>query len=108
VVITRVPEVSSFSRPYVSIDGDRLRLSTYNVNDKLPPTETTELASVVGQGEEDILVFGFQEVDLRSAALLVSQGTTRAYEWEAALLRGLGDKAGEYERVSGRSSHLSR
>lgn len=40
----------------------RIRATTYNVNDKLPPPGTTELASLVGSGEEDILVFGFQEV----------------------------------------------
>lgn len=32
------------------------------MNDKLPPPGTTELASLVGEGEEDVLVFGFQEV----------------------------------------------
>jgi hypothetical protein len=37
-------------------------LATYNVNDKLPPPGTTELTPLTGSGEEDILVFGFQEV----------------------------------------------
>jgi hypothetical protein len=40
----------------------RIRCATYNVNDKLPPKGTTELASIVGDGSDDILVFGFQEV----------------------------------------------
>jgi len=40
----------------------RIRLATYNVNDKLPPPGTTELTPMVGNGEDDILVFGFQEV----------------------------------------------
>ena len=94
---------------------ERIRLATYNVNDKLPPPGTTELAPLVGQGEEDLLVFGLQEMgasslyhfvgqqlkraDLRSSALLISQGKGRADEWEAALLRGLGSKADEYEKV---------
>lgn len=40
---------------------DRIRCATYNVNDKLPPKGTTELASLVGDGSDDLLVFGFQE-----------------------------------------------
>ena len=43
-------------------DANRIRLATYNVNDILPPAGTTELVPLVGQGEEDLLVFGFQEV----------------------------------------------
>ena len=44
------------------ISKRRMRVSTFNVNDKLPPPGTTELASLVGTGKEDLLVFGFQEV----------------------------------------------
>lgn len=40
---------------------NRIRCSTYNVNDKLPPKGTTELASLVGDGSDDLLIFGFQE-----------------------------------------------
>jgi hypothetical protein len=40
----------------------RIRCTTYNVNDKLPPPDTLELAPLVGNGQEDVLVFGFQEV----------------------------------------------
>lgn len=40
----------------------RIRCATYNVNDKLPPKGTTELAPLVGDGTDDLLVFGFQEV----------------------------------------------
>lgn len=40
----------------------RIRLATYNVNDKLPPPGTTELMPMVGDGVDDLLVFGFQEV----------------------------------------------
>lgn len=38
-------------------------------------------------------------LDLRSQALLISQGNSRADSWETALFAGLGDKAGEYEKV---------
>ena len=101
------------------LTNDRIRLATYNVNDKLPPPGTTELTPMVGAGDEDILVFGFQEVgklpcakgrervcshaDLRSQALLLSQGNVRAEEWEAAILRELKDKAGAYVKVRVRS-----
>ncbi|ORY31996.1 Endonuclease/exonuclease/phosphatase [Naematelia encephala] len=78
----------------------RVRLATYNVNDKLPPQGTTELASLVGNGEDDILIFGFQELDLRSQAMLVSQGSARAAEWEGAIRRGLGVKADQYDKIA--------
>lgn len=38
-------------------------------------------------------------LDLRSQALLISQGNSRADSWETALFAGLGGKAGEYEKV---------
>lgn len=80
------------------------------MNDKLPPKGTTELVSVVGDGSDDLLVFGFQEagtsgsecklmIDVRHQALLFSQGNDRAVAWEEALFRGLGDRASEFEKV---------
>jgi phosphatidylinositol-bisphosphatase len=80
------------------------------VNAKLPPKGTTELASLVGDGSDDLLVFGFQEagmsrlylelmVDVRHQALLFAQGNDRAAAWEEALFRGLGDRASEFEKV---------
>ena len=48
----------------------RIRLATYNVNDKLPPPGTTELAPLVGDRDEDVLVFGFQEIGERKLLLL--------------------------------------
>ncbi|WVQ93909.1 hypothetical protein IAU59_000987 [Kwoniella sp. CBS 9459] len=77
----------------------KIRIATYNVNDKIPPEGTLELAPLVGKGEEDILVFGFQEADLRRQSLLVSQGNTRADGWAAALLAGLGPKAEDFEKL---------
>ncbi|ORX34560.1 Endonuclease/exonuclease/phosphatase [Kockovaella imperatae] len=78
----------------------KIRITTYNVNDKLPPPGTKELGTLVGSGVEDVLVFGFQEVDLRSQALLISQGNVRADEWESAILAGLDSKAEGYERIA--------
>lgn len=103
-----------------------IRIATYNVNDKVPPKGTLELAPLVGEGEDDLLVFGFQEAgksvgltarigsiepigkqltsssDLRGQALLISQGNDRAESWEIALLNGLGARASEFEKVSTR------
>ena len=80
------------------------------MNDKLPPKGTTELASLVGDGSDDVLVFGFQEagtsrlecelmIDVRHQALLFAQGNDRAAAWEEALFRALGDRASEFEMV---------
>ncbi|WWD06010.1 hypothetical protein V865_004095 [Kwoniella europaea PYCC6329] len=77
----------------------KIRIATYNVNDKIPPEGTLELAPLVGKGEEDILVFGFQEADLRRQSLLISQGNTRAEGWESALLAGLGSRSGEFAKL---------
>ncbi|KAI9636052.1 Endonuclease/exonuclease/phosphatase [Dioszegia hungarica] len=80
----------------------KLRIGTYNVNDRLPPKDTVELAPIVGDGEDDLLVFGFQEVvDLRSHALLISQGNSRADDWAAAISQGLGEQADDYTRYVG-------
>ncbi|WVF66286.1 hypothetical protein IAT40_001026 [Kwoniella sp. CBS 6097] len=77
----------------------KIRIATYNVNDKIPPEGTLELAPLAGKGEEDILVFGFQEADLRRQSLLISQGNSRAEGWESALMAGLGPKAAEFEKL---------
>ncbi|RXK37280.1 hypothetical protein M231_05422 [Tremella mesenterica] len=79
----------------------RVRIATYNVNDRLPPKGSKELSPLVGKGSEDILVFGLQEVgDLRSQALFMSQGVDRAQAWEEAIMVALGDVAGEFERLA--------
>lgn len=45
----------------VSLLISSIRCVTYNVNDRIPPTGTTELAEVLGYGAEDIIVVGIQE-----------------------------------------------
>ncbi|TXT06026.1 hypothetical protein VHUM_03499 [Vanrija humicola] len=77
-----------------------LRVVTYNVNNRIPPSGTKELAPIVGYGAEDIIVIGLQEVDLRSSALFVSQGNQRAEAWEQAVYNGLGDNKEQYETVA--------
>ena len=54
--------VSLLAQDRIVLIEARIRCTTFNVNDKLPPPGTTELSSLVGAGEGDLLVFGFQEV----------------------------------------------
>ncbi|KZT64220.1 DNase I-like protein [Daedalea quercina L-15889] len=51
------------------------------------------------QGDPDLLVLAFQELDLSTEALLYSSKTVREDAWCAAVLAGLGDKAVLYEKL---------
>lgn len=53
-----------------------------------------------GDGLPDMLVFGFQELDLSAGALLYSTEKTREEAWFTAIMAGLGEKAESYEKVS--------
>ncbi|ODN75742.1 hypothetical protein, variant [Cryptococcus amylolentus CBS 6039] len=63
--------VLSQSSSYTSTTPLNIRCATYNVNNKVPPKGTTELAGLVGQGEEDVIVVGLQEADLRVGAMFL-------------------------------------
>lgn len=76
-----------------------IRIATYNVNDRVPPSGTKELGPLVGHGQDDIIVVGLQEADLRSSSMLVSQGGDRAAAWEEAIFNGFGDNRDLYEKV---------
>ncbi|PCH36777.1 DNase I-like protein [Wolfiporia cocos MD-104 SS10] len=52
-----------------------------------------------GSHDPDILVFGFQEVDLSTEALLYSTSTVREDAWCMALFASLGEKAILYEKL---------
>ena len=57
--------------------------------------------TTIGEEEDpDVIVLGFQELDLSAGALLYSTETTREDAWLNAVLAGLGEKAVEYEKVS--------
>lgn len=47
----------------------------------------------------DLIVLGFQELDLSAGALLYSTETTREDAWYTAIMAGLGEKAERYEKV---------
>lgn len=56
--------------------------------------------STIGEAQDpDLIVLGFQELDLSAGALLYSTETTREDAWFTAALAGLGEKAVEYEKV---------
>ncbi|KAL0071307.1 hypothetical protein AAF712_001873 [Marasmius tenuissimus] len=50
--------------------------------------------------DPDILVFGFQELDLSTEALIYSTRTTREEAWCTAIFSALGDKAAYYEKLA--------
>ncbi|KAK1220132.1 hypothetical protein PQX77_017122 [Marasmius sp. AFHP31] len=50
--------------------------------------------------DPDILVFGFQELDLSTEALIYSTSTTREEAWCTAIFSALGDKAAHYEKLA--------
>ena len=49
--------------------------------------------------EPDLLVLGFEELDLSAGALVVGSGTSREDAWTKAALAGLGDRGEAYEKV---------
>ena len=50
-------------------------------------------------GEPDILIFGFEEVDLSAGALLYSTSSALEEAWTQTILTGLGDHAHSYVKV---------
>ena len=53
-----------------------------------------------GEDDPDMIVLGFQELDLSAGALLYSTETTREEAWYTAAMAGLGEKAEMYTKVS--------
>jgi phosphatidylinositol-bisphosphatase len=51
------------------------------------------------ESNPDILVFGFQELDLSAEALLYSTSTAKEDAWTQALLAAMGENAVLYEKV---------
>jgi phosphatidylinositol-bisphosphatase len=47
-----------------------------------------------------LLVFGFQELDLSTEALIYSTGTAREDAWCLAIFAALGEKGVKYEKVT--------
>ena len=62
-------------------------------------TLSTSSTLVAGDDDPDMLVLGFQELDLSTEALLYSTGTAREDAWCMAAFAGLGEKGVLYEKV---------
>ncbi|KIM82825.1 hypothetical protein PILCRDRAFT_457561 [Piloderma croceum F 1598] len=74
-----------------------LKSETQSIN-----TQATTLSSsstLVADDDPDVLVLGFQELDLSTEALLYSTGTTREDAWCMAVFAGLGEKGVWYEKL---------
>ncbi|KAF4579367.1 hypothetical protein EYR36_001177 [Pleurotus pulmonarius] len=50
--------------------------------------------------DPDIFVFGFQELDLSTEALLYSTSTIKEDSWTSAIFASLGDKASQYTKLA--------
>jgi phosphatidylinositol-bisphosphatase len=83
-------------------NASRLRIGTFNVNGKTPTSSIRSwVCSTLEKSEDpDVLVFGFQELDLSAGALLYTTSTALEDTWTTAILEGLGAKAGSYVKVS--------
>ncbi|KAJ3980467.1 DNase I-like protein [Lentinula detonsa] len=56
--------------------------------------------SIAPKPDPDILVFGFEELDLSTEALLYSTSTAREDAWTVAIFAALGEKAEMYEKLA--------
>ncbi|KAI0340269.1 DNase I-like protein [Trametopsis cervina] len=62
-------------------------------------SESTLVADAPQDDSPDLIVLGFQELDLSAGALLYSTEATRENAWLAAVMAGLGEKAALYEKL---------
>lgn len=60
----------------------------------------THLYGIDDTSDPDILVVGFQELDLSAGALLYSTEMIRENAWTSAVFAGLGEKIELYDKVS--------
>lgn len=85
----------------------RIRVGTFNVNGRAP---TSSVASWVRRsvpleatdkdtGEPDMLILGFEEVDLSTGALLYSNSTVLEEAWTQTIVTSLGEHAHSYVKV---------
>lgn len=73
-----------------------------DANSVLAPSETSTLSPGVSDDptqDPDLIVLGFQELDLSTEALIYSTSTVKADAWCTAVFAGLGEKGVLYERV---------
>jgi phosphatidylinositol-bisphosphatase len=83
-------------------NASRLRVGTFNVNGNTPGSSIRSwvCANLEKSEDPDVLVFGFQELDLSTGALLYTTSTTLEDTWTTAIFEGLSTKARSYVKVS--------
>jgi inositol polyphosphate 5-phosphatase INPP5B/F len=72
-------------------DTSTLASAAHSTKSLLPTSEVDR--------DPDMIVLGFQELDLSAEALLYSTGTMREDAWFMAVMAGLGEKGALYEKV---------
>jgi hypothetical protein len=72
-------------------DTSTLASAEHSTKSLLPTSEVDR--------DPDMIVLGFQEIDLSTEALLYSTGTVREDAWFMAVMAGLGEKGALYEKV---------
>lgn len=68
-------------------------------NDDESNDDAEELSDHLNEADPDIIVLGFQELDLSTEALIYSYTTTREDAWVEAILASLGEVRDQYTKV---------
>ncbi|PVF98730.1 DNase I-like protein [Serendipita vermifera] len=97
---------------YASTHSIRVRIGTFNVNGQSPNAsirswinghdEPSERLSLDGSADPDIFIFGFQELDLSTGALLYSTSNLLEIAWTDAIIAALGQKSILYTKFASR------
>ena len=92
VPVDKVEQTASSQSVSLGVAGD--------IVDKGTDRSSATVTAVEEEDDPDLIVLGFQELDLSTGALLYYTETTREDAWYSAVLAGLGEKAVEYDKVS--------
>ena len=87
--------IASAETKSLSAASDATTLAKVSVETDSPATAVSDGAPDVPEdsSDPDMLVLGFQELDLSTEALLYSTKTVREEAWCVAIFAGLGEKA---------------
>ncbi|KAH7876930.1 uncharacterized protein C8R40DRAFT_1248743 [Lentinula edodes] len=96
-VTSNAPATSSIS----SSDPSETFVSTIPESPEVPTIPISKNSDPTGSEPDfDILVLGFEELDLSTEALLYSTSTAREDAWTVAVFAALGEKAEMYEKLA--------
>ena len=86
--------------PPIATAGESVHSETQSSSTPESTAPSTSSTLTADEDDPDMLVLGFQELDLSAEALLYSTGTAREDAWCLAIFAGLGEKGALYEKVS--------